>query len=202
MSGKFTRNHDDPCNIINQNNQDVQRVKYNMYQGQQKNCSPCLTPYGAVPNGRYFTSRNKHLTDIESKLKGQNSRPDFNCGREKTWFLDVTQFNVDSNPQCVKELTPIESLMTHPKEYYRELEQDRFYDLPIDNENWVFWDYSVNTRAAAKDAFVQKYPKPLSQNPALPPAQRTYPSGSPINGSSSNFLPNPAPTRQNYKKSC
>jgi hypothetical protein len=106
-------------------------------------------------------------------LKGQNSRPDFNCAREKTWFLNVNQIDVDAKPWCVKALTPIESLMTHPKDYYRELEQDRFYDLPVDNDNYVFWDFSVNTRNMAKDAFVQKFPRILSQNPSLPPAQRS-----------------------------
>ena len=74
MSGKFTRTHDDPCNVIKKNDQDIRTVEYNMYRGQHKNCNPCLTPYGAVPKSNWNDSRNPYLIDIESKLKGQDSR--------------------------------------------------------------------------------------------------------------------------------
>jgi hypothetical protein len=144
-----------------------------MYVGQHKNCKPCLNPYGSVPSARRDDTKNKHLIDIESKLKGQNSKPEYNCGREKTWTLDVHQPDPDFREPCNKLLVPEETLMTHPKTYYTELEIDRFYDLPVGNDRYLFWDYSVNTKSMAKDSFVQKYPKPLSMNPSLPPAQRS-----------------------------
>jgi hypothetical protein len=172
MSGKFTRNYDQPCSIIQHLHQSIRPAQYNMYAGQYKNCRPCLNSYGSVPTGRYNDSKNKHLVDIESKLKGQ-STPDYDCGREKTWDLDVYQPDPDFRAPCSKLLVPEESLMTLPKSYFTELQIDRFYDLPIDNDDWVYWGDSVNTKQMAKDAFVQKYPKPLSINPSLPPAQRS-----------------------------
>ena len=64
----------------------------------------------------------------------------------------------------------------HPKSYYKELQIDRFYDTPtgISNDAYIHWDFSIDTHNMAKDSFVQKYPRPLSQNPSLPPAQRRF----------------------------
>jgi len=173
MSGRFTRNHDQPCNIIRDTRQSSRPGFYNMYTGQHRNCDPSLTPYGSVPTGRRDDTNNPSFIDIESKLLRQNSNPEFDCGREKMWHLNVNQRDPDYRKPASKLLVPEHSLMTHPKAYYTEAQIDRFYDLPIDNERWVFWDYALNTKTAAKDAHVIKYPRLLSHNPALPPAQRS-----------------------------
>lgn len=172
MAGQFSNLRDDDCFIVSRVKQSTQPFNYAMYAGQWKNCQPCFPVYGAVPDGQWFDSKNPDLVDIESVLKNQ-SYPRVGCGRDNVRLLDVNEINPDVGPNCGKWITPMDTLMTHPKQYYKELQVDRFYDLERPQESGVFWDYAVNERLAGKDAHVERYPVPLSMNPSLPTAQRS-----------------------------
>src|SRR5271170_4662723 len=172
MSGFFANTKDDDCFIVSRVNQSVGPYNFQMFPGQWKNCEPCFPLYGATPDGRWYQSNDPDLVDKETILKNQ-SYPYVGCGRDKVRLLNSNEKNKDLKGFCNKWITPQESLMTHPKSYYRELQIDRFYDLQRPQESFVSWDYQINSKQQAKDAFVQKFPVPLSFNPSIPPSQRT-----------------------------
>lgn len=174
MSGQWTRSWDDNCFINSRNIQSDAPYRYQVYMGQQKNCHRCMPTFGGVPTGQWFDSRDLKRVDIESVLKNQ-SYPHIGCGRDNYRGLNIYRENKDLDNYCGKWLTPMDTLMSHPKEYYKELQIDRFYDFSgmRPNENYLTWDFATDSRLQAKDGFVQRYPTPISVNMSLPSSQRS-----------------------------
>lgn len=174
MTGVFTRTRNDDCFINSRNIQSDAPYRHMLYMGQQKNCNRCMPVFGSVPTGNWFDSRDFKRVDTESVLKNQ-TYPHIGCGRDNYRILNVRTENKDLDSYCGKWLTPTQTLMTHPKEYYKELQIDRFYEFAgeVPNESYLRWDYGTDTRLQAKDGFTQRYPTPISINYSLPSAQRS-----------------------------
>lgn len=174
MSGEFTRTFDSDCMVLSRSRESVGPAHYKMSYDQNVNCDPCLNQYGSVPNKYLYLAKNKNQVDIESVLQGSTYNY-IGCGnRDAVRLISPAQGqNQNINPTCNKWLTPQDTLMTTPKSYYTELQIDRFYDLERPNYSEVFFDTSVNTRLAAKDSHITRFPVPISLNPSLTPAQRT-----------------------------
>jgi hypothetical protein len=136
------------------------------------NCGKCLPFIGKQIKGDRFGSKQPNQTDIETSL-WRASYP-WGCGRDGVHVLDMKQKNYDTYSTCPKFLDEIDSLLTHPKEHYRELEVDRFYDLHRDPASFIFWDYAVDTKLQAKDNYRTRYPTPIDQNVSMPPGERSY----------------------------
>jgi hypothetical protein len=172
MSGKFTRLKYDDCFFNSRVSQSVGGLYYNLYKGQMKNCGKCLPFIGTQIHGDRFDSKQPNQVDIETAM-WRASYP-FGCGRDKIHYLNIRQPLLDVYPTCSKFIDDMPTLLTHPKEHYRELEVDRFYDLHRDPAAFIHWDYPMNTQQQAKDNFKVRYPVPIDENPSFPPGQRNF----------------------------
>jgi hypothetical protein len=173
MSGQFTKSFDDDCKIISRVKESHRPGQYALNTIAQSNCGNCMNPYGSVPNAYWNNSLNRNIVDAESVLL-QHSYPTIGCGRDRIYLLNTNERNVDLKPFCNKFLIPEDTLLSFPKDYYRELQIDRFYDLQRPQESFVHFDFSQNTRQISKDTFIQRMPTPISVNPSLPNLQRSY----------------------------
>jgi len=172
MSGKFTRLKYDEPYFRTRVAQSVAPMCNRLYVGQKRNCNKCLPLIGSYYKGDRFDSKNPDQVGIETVLKRQ-SRP-YGQARDGIHYINVRRYNYDVPTVCPKFKDSMPTSLTHPKEHYREMEVDRFYDLHRDQSSWVYWDTSMNTKLAAKDNYRPKYPLPLDVNSSLPIGQRTY----------------------------
>lgn len=173
MSGQFSNLHYDESFFLSRLDQSVKPLQYRLYVGQKRNSNKALPLYGPYYKGDRFDSKNYNQVDIETRLKRQN-RP-FGSGRDRIHLVNIKQKNRDVPTVGPKFMNASDSLLTHPKQHFRELSVPNYWwDLQRPQSAFIYWDVSQNTRLAAKDAYRTKWPKPLDMNSTLPPGQRSY----------------------------
>ena len=148
-----------------------------------KNCNQCLSLNGpraghngwgnSIPIQNPSITPAQDLVDIDSIMSNRNVKYD----KSKKGFvnpIDVFQFNTFNSNVCNKDLDPLSSTLTYPKQLYREMSINRFYDLNINPQVNIYYDWGVNTKLEAKDNYDSPYPFSINDlnNPgdlSLPP---------------------------------
>jgi hypothetical protein len=151
-----------------------------------KNCNQCLSYFGprqghngwgdSIPLADAGLTPAQQLVDIDSIMSNRNVKQD----RSKKGMVnpvDVFKFKTYDSKICDNALDPLSSIATFPKQLYREMSINRFYDLNINPQVNIYYDWAVNSQLEAKDNYDYPYPFSLAQSPS---ADSTLPT--PING--------------------
>lgn len=144
-----------------------------------KNCSQCFNLNGPRPGHNGWSDNipianpgltpAQELTDIDSIMKNLNVK----ASRDKRGMvnnIDVFKFKTYDTKICDRGLDPLASIETYPKQLYREMSINRFYDLNINPQANIYWNWSVNSQLEAKDNYANPYPYFVDGDNSLPNA--------------------------------
>jgi hypothetical protein len=109
----------------------------------------------------------QYLTDVESILTNRNL-PTSKCKNGEVNPINVNDFPLQHMGPCNSFLDPMASRLSYPPYNYREMPMDRFYNLPQNPQEPIFWDFAVNTKLEMKDNFVYDIENVRMTDPTLP----------------------------------
>lgn len=168
----------DPSFIRDDIEQSVAPIQSILDPNRVKSCSQCMTLNGprpgkngygdntAIPLEKSLTPA-QDLTDIDSIMKNLNVK----ASRDKRGMvnnIDVFKFKTYDTKICDRGLDPLSSIATYPKQLYREMSINRFYDLNINPQTNIYYDWAVNSQLEAKDNYDNPYPYFLDGDYSLP----------------------------------
>jgi len=168
----------DPSFIQDDIEQSVAPIRSVLDPNRVKNCSQCfnmngpragLNSYGdntAIPLENSLTPA-QDLTDIDSIMKNLNVK----ASRDKRGMvnnIDVFKFKTYDTKICDRGLDPLSSIATYPKQLYREMSINRFYDMNINPQVNIYYSWAVNSQLQAKDNYSHPYPFSLDNDHSLP----------------------------------
>ena len=132
-----------------------------------KNCSQCLSLNGPrashngwgdnIPIPNPGVAPAQQLVDIDSIMSNRNVKAS-NSRKGKVNDVDVFKFKTYDSTLCNKELDPLSSLLTYPKQLYREMSINRFYDLNINPQTNIYYNWAQNSQLEASDNYDLPYP--------------------------------------------
>lgn len=132
-----------------------------------KNCSQCFSMFGPRPSHNGWgdsiavaepsVTPAQDLVDIDSIMSNRNVKQDMSR-KGKVNPIDVFKFKTYNSKECNRGLDPMSSISTFPKQLYREMSINRFYDLNINPQENIYWNGSVNSQLEAKDNYDFPYP--------------------------------------------
>lgn len=93
-----------------------------------------------------------YLVDVESILTNRNVHTS-RCKNGNLNPINLTKLKQCNLPTTNKFLDPVATHLVLPPIKYKELAINRFYDLPTDPQQPIFWNFAVNTDLEAKDNF-------------------------------------------------
>lgn len=93
------------------------------------------------------------LIEVDSIFSNRNTKNSKSKKGRVNAENPIDTYKLYDAKTCGNELDPLYSKDTHPSSNYRDLEVNRFYNLPRNPQNIIFEDFSVNTRLEAKDNF-------------------------------------------------
>ena len=124
------------------------------------NPKACLQTIGPIGFGVNTTVENgpalsQQMVDVESILSNRNV-PLSRCRKAQVNDIDVTKMKSNSYSDCsnVRALAPESTKLFYPAYNYKEAQLNRFFNLPKDPQENIFYDFAVNTVLEAKDNFV------------------------------------------------
>lgn len=168
----------DPSFIRDDIEQSVAPIQSILDPNRVKSCSQCfslntranrINSYGdniAIPPESSLAPA-QDLTDIDSIMKNLNVK----ASRDKRGMvnnIDVFKFKTYDTKLCDRSLDPLSSIATYPKQLYREMSINRFYDLNINPQANIYYDWGVNSQLEAKDNYSNPYPYFLDGDNSLP----------------------------------
>ena len=125
------------------------------------NCNQCLSTLGPRPSvmGQGVSTTVGHpvataqyLSDVESILTNRNV-PKNKCKNGEMNPLDVTKFNLEHLNTCKGFLDPMSSRLTYPPFTFKETPMNRFYDLPQNPQEPIFYNFAVDTKLESRDNY-------------------------------------------------
>ncbi len=138
-----------------------------------KNCNQCLSLNGprpslngwgdSIPIANPGLTPAQQLTDIDSIMSNRNVK----ASRDKNGGLnpvDLSKFKLYDAATCGKTLDPLSSLLTYPKQLNRETSINRFYDLNINPQKNIYWNWTTNSQLEARDNYKTPYPYSLNED--------------------------------------
>lgn len=178
--GQSSRLQYDPSFIRDDIEQSTAPIQSILDQNRVKNCSECfalnngrgqrINGFGDnIPLANPGLTPAQQLTDIDSIMKNLNVK----ASRDKRGMvnnIDVFKFKTYDTKLCDRGLDPLSSIETYPKQLYREMSINRFYDLNINPQTNIWWNFSVNSQLEAKDNYANPYPYSVDNDDALPNA--------------------------------
>ncbi len=142
-----------------------------------KNCSQCLSLNGprsshngwgnSIPIAQPSVTPAQDLIDIDSIMSNRNVKQD-RSKKGHVNMVDVFKFQTYDAKLCDRGLDPLNSTLTYPKQLYREMSINRFYDLNINPQVNIYYDWAVNSQLEAKDNYDYPYPYSLSMDQSIP----------------------------------
>jgi len=175
--GVSSRLQYDPTFISDDIEQSVAPLQSILDPNRVKNCSQCFNLNGPRPGhngwGDNIPIANPGLTpaqqlvDVDSIMSNRNVK----ASRDKRGMvnpIDVFKFKTYDTKLCDRGLDPLASISTYPKQLYREMSINRFYDLNINPQVNIFWNWAVNSQLEAKDNYDNPYPYFLTEDNSLP----------------------------------
>ena len=144
-----------------------------------KNCNQCLSYFGPRQGhngwGDSIALANPGLTpaqslvDIDSIMSNRNVKQD-RSKKGMVNMVDVFKFKTYDSTICDRALDPLSSITTFPKQLYREMSINRFYDLNLNPQVNIYYDWAVNSQLEAKDNYDYPYPFSITQDNTIPVA--------------------------------
>ena len=114
------------------------------------------------------------IVDLESVFYNLNLKND----KSKKGNLNPVNLNkiqLYNEPICNNFLTPQNSLMEVPRQLYKEISINRFYNLNTNPQKNVYYDGAVNTRLESSDNFQTMLPYQLTDDMTFPqPTQQNF----------------------------
>ncbi len=157
-------------------------LQYKMDVNQIKNCNSCFTLNGSslpnlngggsmanIPISNPSADVMMQLTDIDSIMSNRNVKSS-KSKRGKVNDVDIFKFKTYDNKICNKFLDPQSSLLNTPKQLYRELSINRFYDFNQNPQKNIYYNDSMNSQLMAKDNYDFPYPYSLNNQLNVPNA--------------------------------
>ena len=142
-----------------------------------KNCSQCLSLNGpraghngwgnSIPVAEPSVTPAQDLIDIDSIMSNRNVKQD-RSKKGHVNMVDVFKFKTYDTKLCDRGLDPLNSTLTYPKQLYREMSINRFYDLNINPQVNIFYPWAVNSQLEAKDNYDYPYPYFIGMDETLP----------------------------------
>lgn len=105
-------------------------------------------------------AESQDLIDVDSIFSNRNTKNSKSKKGRVNPENPIEKYKLYDSNVCGNELNPFYSKDTHPASNYRDLEVNRFYNLPRNPQEVIFENFAVNTRLEAKDNFVQNNPQP------------------------------------------
>lgn len=174
--GHSSRLDYDRCAYEDKLHDSVSPFLYKVSPHQMYNCQGCLSVFGprssfngygvSVVNDKGYAVAQQQ-TDVESILTNRNV-PTSKCKNKEINDINVTKFGLNHRQQCNHFLDPEATHLTEPPRTYREMSINRFYNLPINPQENIFYDFAVNTTLEAKDNHRQRIPRPIERDYSLP----------------------------------
>lgn len=149
---------------------------YRLNTNQIHNCGQCFSALGPRSSymGQGVSTINGHpvataqyLTDVESVLTNRNL-PASKCKNGEMNPIDVTQFGLKHLPTCNGFLNPMATHLSYPAFNIREVPINRFYNLPQNPQEPIFYDFAANTKLESKDNFTFQINKLKTNDPTNP----------------------------------
>lgn len=100
------------------------------------------------------------LIDVDSIFSNRNTKSNKSKKGKVNLENPIDLYKLYDSKTCTNDLDTQYTKDTHPSSNYRDLEINRFYNLPRNPQNVIFEDFAVNTRLEAKDNFNQQSPQP------------------------------------------
>lgn len=142
-----------------------------------KNVNECLSLFGpraghngvgdSLPIANPGLTPAQELVDIDSIMSNRNVKQD-RSKRGMVNDVDVFKFKTYDVKYCDRGLDPLSSIATYPKQLYREMSINRFYDLNLNPQTNIYYDWATNTQLEAKDNYDYPYPFSLDGDKSLP----------------------------------
>jgi hypothetical protein len=149
---------------------------YRLDPNQIHNCDQCLSFLG--PRSSFMgqgvstavghpVATAQYLSDVESILSNRNL-PKSKCKNAEMNPIDVTKMDLKHLPSCTGYLDPMASRLSYPPFNIREMPINRFYNLPQNPQEPIFYNFAVNTKLDAKDNFVFDLNRLKKKDPTSP----------------------------------
>lgn len=142
-----------------------------------KNCNQCLSYFGprqghngwgdSIALSEPGLTPAQSLVDIDSIMTNRNVKQD-RSKKGMVNMVDVFKFKTYDSKICDRALDPLSSITTFPKQLYREMSINRFYDLNLNPQVNIYYDWAVNSQLEAKDNYDYPYPFILNTDNTLP----------------------------------
>ncbi len=143
-------------------------VNYRINSNQIYNGQRCRSRFGprsgymghgvSVPRDLGYAEA-QDLIEVDSIFSNRNVKESKSKKGKVNPENPIDTYKLFDSKTCSNELDPLYSKDTHPASNYRDLEVNRFYNLPRNPQNVIFEDFAVNTRLEAKDNFKQNTPQ-------------------------------------------
>ena len=136
-----------------------------------KSNSQCLSTFGPraghngygdnIPIEKSGLTPAQDLVDIDSIMSNRNVKQS-RAKKGNVNPINVFDLKTYDCKECDKYLDPLDTIQTYPKQLYKEISINRFYDLNIEPQANIYYDGAVNTQLEAKDNYENPYPYSLS----------------------------------------
>lgn len=163
----------DKCYYPDHLQESTSPLLYKLNPNQIYNCKECLSLHGPRSSNGVSTIAKRQpalaqkLVDVESILTNRNVLSS-KCRNKGSNDIDITKFNLNHARICNKFLNPVATHLTNPPYNYRDAAINRFYDLPRNPQENIFWDSQINTKLEAKDNYQVRIPKIVNYDPVMP----------------------------------
>lgn len=98
------------------------------------------------------------LVDLESVFSNRNTKASKAKRGRVNPVNPIDSYKLYNSKTCDRTLDTIYSLDSHPRSNYRDMEMNRFENLPRNPQDHIFEDWSRNSRLEAIDNFVPDMP--------------------------------------------
>lgn len=158
-------------------------LNYALDPNQISNCNACLNLLGPIssyngfgtstlingnPNNTVAPALN--LVDLDSIFSNRNVRNSkLRNGKLNPIGIEKlsSEYKIHNYASCPKPLNPLSSRLTYPPQTYRSMAINRFYNLPKNPQDNVFWNFAVDTKLEAKDNYTDQIPNIKKYDPVL-----------------------------------
>jgi hypothetical protein len=144
-------------------------INYRINSDQIYNEKRCRSKFGprsgymghgvSVPNDLGYAEA-QSLVDLDSVFSNRNVKKSKAKRGKVNPENPVETYKLYHSKTCENTLDPIYSLDSHPRSNYRDMEINRFENLPRNPQDHIFEDWARNSRLEAIDNFVPEMPVP------------------------------------------
>ncbi len=143
-------------------------VNYRINSNEIYNNNRCRSAHGprsgymghgvSVPNDLGY-AESQDLVDLDSIFSNRNVPASKAKKGRVNPINPVETYKLHHSKTCSNDLDPQYTLDTHPRSNYRDMESNRFYNLPRNPQDTIFENFEVNSRLEAIDNFTPMVPQ-------------------------------------------